>query len=280
MLVSSGVRCADGALILGRDLISRRFREDGFGAPVADCTDKELCVESIAFADIEQRHIGRAIAMQAQAIGERPFLLADAALFSFSEVNRRVNELAAGAGGAGIDGRRAAGLLRGKRSEVIFPALAAESSVPCGCPSTEYKGDWLEDTIRRSRPRILVTDTQHARVADARERLALEHLLVHGGSSERPEAEELATVAAAGALEPDMSGFSAVISVRYCGPPALPANQRGAAEPQCFFQRGQVRASSSRPRRAMSFIWCCPHNTAAWADQYPACPVQRPAAGD
>ena len=62
---------------------------------------------------------------------------------------------------------------------------------------------------RRSRPRILVTDTQHAaRVADVRERLALEHLLVHGGSSELPEAEELATVAVAGALEPDMSGFS------------------------------------------------------------------------
>ena len=36
------------------------------------------------------------IAMQAQAIGERPFLLADARRFSFSEVNRRVNELAAG----------------------------------------------------------------------------------------------------------------------------------------------------------------------------------------
>ena len=53
-------------------------------------------MNQLHFADIEQRHIGRAIAMQAQAIGERPFLLADARRFSFIEVNRRVNELAAG----------------------------------------------------------------------------------------------------------------------------------------------------------------------------------------
>ncbi|MBK6585214.1 MAG: AMP-binding protein [Gammaproteobacteria bacterium] len=167
-------------------------------------------MNQLHFADIEQRHIGRAIAMQAQAIGERPFLLADARRFSFSEVNRRVNELAAGLAARGLTvGERLAFCME-SGPEVIFLALAANKLGAVWVPiNTEYKGDWLEDTIRRSRPRILVTDTQHAaRVADVRERLALEHLLVHGGSSELPEAEELATVAVAGALEPDMSGFS------------------------------------------------------------------------
>nr|MBP6228831.1 AMP-binding protein [Pseudomonadales bacterium] len=112
-------------------------------------------MNQLHFADIEQRHIGRAIAMQAQAIGERPFLLADARRFSFSEVNRRVNELAAGLAARGLTvGERLAFCME-SGPEVIFLALAANKLGAVWVPiNTEYKGDWLEDTIRCSRPRI------------------------------------------------------------------------------------------------------------------------------
>ncbi len=166
-------------------------------------------MNQLHFADSNQRHIGRAIAIQAQTIGERTFLLADERRLSFGEVNRQVNELAAGLAARGLTvGDRLAFYME-SGPEVILLALAANKLGAAWVPiNTEYKGDWLEDSIRRSRPRILVTDTQHAgRVAQVRERLTLEHILVHGGSGELPGSTPLSAVAVAGAGEPDMSGF-------------------------------------------------------------------------
>ncbi len=57
------------------------------------------------FSDVTQRHIGRALAMQAAEIGTKPFILSGDLRMTFAEVNARVNDLAAGLAASSISGR-------------------------------------------------------------------------------------------------------------------------------------------------------------------------------
>ncbi len=164
----------------------------------------------LQFSDITRRHIGRAIAMQAQQIGDRDFIMSGEERFSFSEVNRRVNELAAGLAARGLAAGGRLAFYMNSSPEVIFLALAANKLGAVWVPiNTDYKGAWLEDTVVRSRPQVLVTDAEHApRLAQVRDRLTVGHILVQGGSAHLPESEALGAAYIAGAPEPDMSGFS------------------------------------------------------------------------
>jgi crotonobetaine/carnitine-CoA ligase len=164
----------------------------------------------LEFKDITQRHLGRAIAMQAQQIGDKPFILWGEERYSFGEVNQRVNELAAGMAQRGLVAGDRVAFYMHSSPEVIVLALAVNKLGAVWVPvNTDYKGTWLSDTIARSRPHILVTDSEHAqRVAEVWDDLSVEHVLVHGGSLGVGESEELAAVYLSGAPEPDMSDFS------------------------------------------------------------------------
>jgi crotonobetaine/carnitine-CoA ligase len=163
----------------------------------------------LQFPDITRRHIGRAIAMQAEQIGDRPFILSGEERLSFSEVNRRVNELAAGLAARGLKAGERLAFYMDSGPEVIFIALATNKLGAVWVPvNTDYKGAWLEDTVVRSRPAVLVTDAQHAgRLAEVRDRLPVKHILVQGGSSELAGAEDLAAAYIPGAAEPNMDDF-------------------------------------------------------------------------
>ncbi len=164
----------------------------------------------LEFEDISQRHIGRAIALQAAQIPDKTCLLFDDQRLTFAEVNQRVNELAAGLAARGLrPGERLAFYME-SGPEVILLALAVNKLGAVWVPvNTDYKGAWLEDTLVRSRPHILVTDTGHlARVADVRAALLdVEHILVHGGAGDLAGAEDLAAARVPHSGEPDMSGF-------------------------------------------------------------------------
>lgn len=164
----------------------------------------------LLFPDISQRHIGRAIALQAEQQGDAPFILYGDVRYSFAEVNRKVNELAGGLAqrGLGIGDRVA--FYMNSAPEVIFIALAANKLGALWVPiNTDYKGAWLEDTINRSRPHLLITDAYHAaRVNDVHESLAVQHIAVLDGPAGIEGAEDFATLYQAGSGEPDMAGFT------------------------------------------------------------------------
>ena len=50
----------------------------------------------LQFSAPDERHLGRAIQLQAAQHGDKPYLLFDETVYTFAEVNQRVNELAAG----------------------------------------------------------------------------------------------------------------------------------------------------------------------------------------
>jgi len=164
----------------------------------------------LEFKDISRRHIGRALAMQAQQIGDKPFVLWGEERYSFAQFNQRVNELAAGLAQRGLAAGKRVAFYMDSGPEVIMLALAVNKLGAVWVPvNTDYKGAWLQDTIARSRPHIMVTDSQHTeRLADVWGEVNVAQLLVHGGSLGVASSEKLDAVFVAGAGEPDMSGLS------------------------------------------------------------------------
>jgi crotonobetaine/carnitine-CoA ligase len=166
-------------------------------------------VYPLNFPDIRQRHLGRAIRMQAQHNGDATFILFDHTRYSYRETNQRVNALAAGLAGQGIRRGDRVAFFMSTAPEVIFLALAVNKLGAVWVPiNAEYKGAWLEDTIRRSRAGLLVTDSVRAHlVADCRDMLDDLKIAVLGTDHDLPDAIPFDSLYVPDAPEPDLSAY-------------------------------------------------------------------------
>ena len=164
----------------------------------------------LQFPDTRQRHLGRAIALQARQHGDQPFILCGDTCITFAAANQRVNALAAGLAGLGLAPGERVAFYMDSGPEVIYLALAASKLGAVWVPiNTDYKGAWLEDTVTRSRPHILVTDAAHAgRIGEVREGLKVQHLVVLGEQGALVDAVDFDALYLADAPEPDMAAFS------------------------------------------------------------------------
>lgn len=166
-------------------------------------------MHKLVFNDIHDRHLGRAIRMQAEQNGDTRFILADDQVYTYTQTNARVNALA--------EGLRRLGVERGDRvifymtsaPEVMFLVLAVAKLGAVWVPvSSEYKGALLADTINRGRARILVTDDDHAdRIAAVHDDLNVEHFVTRGDVARVPRALPLEGLFVSGAAEPDLTGL-------------------------------------------------------------------------
>jgi len=119
-------------------------------------------LNKLQFSTTSERHIGRAIQRQAQQQGDALFIMCGAQRYTFAGVNQRVNELAAGLAAAGLKAGDRLAFYMSSAPEVIFLVLATNKLGAVWVPvNTDYKGAWLEDTIQRTRPAVLVTDSEH-----------------------------------------------------------------------------------------------------------------------
>lgn len=144
-------------------------------------------MNKLEFSDIHDRHLGRAIRMQAEQNGDTLFLQFDTTRYSYFETNEKVNQLAAGLRSLGIGRGDRIAFYMSSAAEIMFLVLATNKLGAIWVPiNTDYKGMWLEDTINRSRPSLFVTDSAHAeRVNEVREQLAVKNIAVlTGGDSD------------------------------------------------------------------------------------------------
>ncbi len=127
-------------------------------------------MHKVDFDDRSQRHLGRALREQAKTLGEAPFILFGDEVISYAAANQQVNDLAAGLAAQGIGAGERIVFFMNTAPDVIFLALAANKLGAVWVPvNSDYKGDWLRDSILRSRPSLLVTDSEHAaRLAEIR----------------------------------------------------------------------------------------------------------------
>ena len=159
---------------------------------------------------VAERHLGRALRDQARAQGDAPFLLFDSVQYSYADANERVNALAAGLARRGLGPGQRVAFYMDSAPEVIFLALAANKLGAVWVPiNTDYKGEWLSDSVVRSRPTLLVTDARHApRLAEVRPALGELYIACLGGQGALSGSEDFADLFEPGAPEPDMSAFA------------------------------------------------------------------------
>ena len=130
--------------------------------------------------DPRQCHLGRILAYQASEDGDHDFLIFDTEHFSFRRANGLANRIAHGLRHIGIGPGDRINCYLQSCPEYVLLALAANKIGAIWIPvNTDYKGEWLRDTIERSRPQLIVCDHQLLpRLMEVAPQLGLEKIYV------------------------------------------------------------------------------------------------------
>ena len=130
-------------------------------------------MNKLDLSNTRDRNLGRILQLQAQQNGATIFLITDEQRISFAEAEHMCNCLAAGFKARGIGAGDRVALYMGNRPEMVLLALALNKLGAIWVPTnTDYKGEWLLDTLLRSRCKMLITDEPlQSRVAEVQNRL-------------------------------------------------------------------------------------------------------------
>lgn len=116
--------------------------------------------------DTTERIFPKILRRQARENGTTPFLLDDSRRISFAEADEITDRLAAGMRAHGLGRGDRVGIYMGNCPEFVLVALAANKLGAVWVPiSIDYRGNWLRETVARSRCLLVFTD------ADRLERL-------------------------------------------------------------------------------------------------------------
>ena len=164
----------------------------------------------LEFSDPRERHLGRAIQLQAEQNGDETYIMFQERRYTFAEVNQRVNDLAAGLAAAGLGSGERVAFYMSSAPEVIFLVLAVNKLGAVWVPiNTDYKGAWLQDTINDSKPAFLVSDKGNIeRLGEVLGQLHQATLVLLDCADRVGEAVDFDSLYMDGAAEPDMSGLS------------------------------------------------------------------------
>ncbi len=152
----------------------------------------------IDFQVDDNRRLGTILQLQAAHNGDTPFLLFGDQHYSFSDTNTLVNRYVSGLREIGVTpGDRIAIYLHGC-VEFVLLALAAHKLGAVWVPiNTDYKGDWLAETLGDSCAALLVTDDDLLpRVLEVDDRVSY---------GQRMLRQDLGAFAKLPATEPDMA---------------------------------------------------------------------------
>lgn len=166
-------------------------------------------MNKVHFPDIAERHLGRAIRMQAAQNGDTRFLVFDRKAFTYYQTNSIVNRLAWGLKQLGVSRGDRVVFYMASAPEIMFLVLAVNKLGAVWVPiNTDYKGDWLLETINRCRAALLVTDEGHAeRIACIQKEIAVNHTAVLGDPSRLSGSVPFDALYENADAEPDMSDF-------------------------------------------------------------------------
>ncbi len=220
------------------------------------------------FSDINDRHLGKAIARQAHNHGDTTFIMFDELRYSFAETNQKVNELAEGLRQSGIGRNDRVAFFMSSCPEVIFLVLAVNKLGAIWVPvNTDYKGVWLEDTITRSRPKLLVSDAVHAgRLAEFQSTLKAIDLVVLGEPGPLSHTRNFNNLYIAGADEPDMSAFSYGDTCAVLWTSGTTGKSKGVMQSHNVWFNACISATRQYETHADDVIFCVlpMYNSAAW----------------
>jgi len=112
--------------------------------------------------DPQDRHLARILQLQARQNGETGFLIADHLRVTYAEADDITGRLATGLAGLGVGRGDRVCLMMANVPELVLICLALNKLGAIWVPiCTDYKGEWLRDTLARSRATAVFTDRKH-----------------------------------------------------------------------------------------------------------------------
>ncbi|PLW68950.1 AMP-binding protein [Pseudohalioglobus lutimaris] len=154
----------------------------------------------------EDRLLGKILDQQALHSGSTRFLVTDDVTITYAEAADLTNRLASGLAAAGIGPGDRVVILLGNCPEMVLLTLAVNKLGALWVPiNTDFRGDWLLDSITRSRPAMIVTNRQLApRLAELQAELPVAtRVIVGDGAVEDETALRYESLLEHPALEPD-----------------------------------------------------------------------------
>lgn len=154
----------------------------------------------------DQRHLAKILHRQARNNGATDFLITDERRVTYAEADELSGRLAAGFAALGVGRGDRVSLLMANTPELVLLCLALNKLGAIWVPvCTDYRGQWLLDTLKRSRASMLVTDAEHLdRVREIRDQLDQAHFVVVEEETAREAgAISFAALADHAPLEPD-----------------------------------------------------------------------------
>ena len=111
----------------------------------------------------QDRIFSKILRRQALENGATEFLVNDDLRITFAAAEEISNRLASGLAALGLNAGDRVGFLLGNRPEFVLLALAANKLGAIWVPiNTDYKGEWLLDSVARSRCQVFITDSENA----------------------------------------------------------------------------------------------------------------------
>ncbi len=159
-------------------------------------------------SDPADRQLGKILELQAAQNGDTEYLITDSQRITYAEANATCDRLAAGFKALGVGKGDRVTMFMSNVPEMVLMCLALNKLGAIWVPiCTDYKGEWLLDSLERSRADILVTDAAHwETLAAIRDKLDLTHCIAL--EDELAAAEGLSSYASLLEHEPYTADYS------------------------------------------------------------------------
>jgi len=222
--------------------------------------------------DLSDRHdrlLHRVLRLQAEQVGDDVFIMSGDRHFTFADVDRRADELAAGLHALGVSRGDTVAVLMESCPEFVLLSFAVNRiGAVWVATNVDFKGEWLRGSLHDSRARVLVVDARLLpRVVELGDGLPFEHVVVR---------DESGALDLSGPASAAKSGDA--VSVRtgedgHYGDTAAvlwtsgtTGRSKGVMQSHNAWLRGAESGATTSGARDGDVLYCClpMHNSAAW----------------
>lgn len=160
-------------------------------------------------SNTSDRTFPRILALQAEQNGDTRFLLNESVEYTYAQAHEISSRLATGLRSIGVTSGDRVGLYLGNSPEFVLLTLAINKLGAMWVPiNTDYKGEWLLDSVQRSRCKAFITDSENGeRILSLREQLDVAAWVMLAGTKETVP-ESVHSYTALAQSEPLVSDFT------------------------------------------------------------------------
>ncbi len=228
-------------------------------------------MHKLALDDRRDRLLGRCLRRQAEAIPDRDFLVAGETHYSYGRVNELANAMASGFASLGVERGDTVAVMMESCPDYVWATLGLNKMGASWVPTnTDYKGQWLRESLEDSRAKVLVVDEALLpRVAEAGGKLPFAHVVVRGNPKASPLAAPslaLSELERAPAKEPDDAQLFMGDTAAILWTSGTTGRSKGVMQSHNVWIRAALDGATNSHLREGEVIYSClpMYQSAAW----------------